>query len=293
VVAVMLPKTLNHSAKTKVGDTNEAGAPARMQQAIALVERSMRPSLVARITAVAPRVLRELQQQIHGCRPAVGQFPRTGGILRSQRSRASAAVFGALYLAFGGAAINAGSDLDALLSASPLPEADRKCCCVPQVGAHPCPYHRSVPGAKVATTEQTLALPRGLRELVHKAEFRVQAAARIAIAGNVIDINVPVNYALEPPLHRATTQPFVTNHMPASREVLARIDQLLLGCPATISASSLSANRDHPVELKDDRSRVRPSRPVRTLTPLCASWAHGVCQSGRNKKGLSGFHSSH
>ena len=147
--------------------------------------------------------------------------------------------------------------------------------------------------AKVATTEQTLALPRGLRELVHKAEFRVQAAARIAIAGNVIDINVPVNYALEPPLRRATTQAFLTNHMPASREVLARIDQLLLGCPATISASSLSANRDHPVELKDDRSRVRPSRPVRTLTPLCASWAHGVCQSGRNKKGLSGFHSSH
>jgi len=144
----MLPKTLNHSAKTKVGDTNEAGAPARMQQAIALVERSMRPSLVARITAVAPRVLRELHQQIHGCRPAFGQFPRTGGILRSQRSRATALVFWALYRAFGSAAVKAGSDVDALLSASPLPEADRKCCCVPQVGAHRYRYHRSVPGGQ-------------------------------------------------------------------------------------------------------------------------------------------------
>jgi len=93
---------------------------ARMQQAIALIERSMRTSIVARITAVAPGVLRELHQEIHGCRPAAGQLPTSSAILRSPRGRASASVFAALYRAFGSAAVQAGVDLDALLSAHRL-----------------------------------------------------------------------------------------------------------------------------------------------------------------------------
>ena len=93
---------------------------ARMQQAIALIERSMRTSIVARVTDLAPAVLRELHQEIHGCRPAAGQLPTSSGVLRSPRGRASASVFAALYRAFGGAAVQAGVDLDALLSAHRL-----------------------------------------------------------------------------------------------------------------------------------------------------------------------------
>ena len=93
---------------------------ARLQQAIVLIERAMRTSIVARITDVAPGVLRELYQEIHGRRPAPGQLPSTSGILRSPRSQASASVFAALYRVFGGEAVHEAIDLDALLSAHRL-----------------------------------------------------------------------------------------------------------------------------------------------------------------------------
>ncbi|WP_295400369.1 FlhC family transcriptional regulator [uncultured Thiocystis sp.] len=92
----------------------------RMQQAIVLIRRGLRTSIVSRISGVGPALLRELHHEIHGCSPAAGLLPTTSGLLRSSRIQASASVLVAIYRAFGGDGINHRVDVNALLRAHAL-----------------------------------------------------------------------------------------------------------------------------------------------------------------------------
>jgi hypothetical protein len=89
---------------------------ARTQLAIALIRRSMRTSLVARISGLRPAVLRELHHEIHGCKPLPGQLPSTATLLGTARRQANASLFTGLYRAFGGAAVQRCIDIEALLT---------------------------------------------------------------------------------------------------------------------------------------------------------------------------------
>jgi hypothetical protein len=93
---------------------------ARTQQAIELLRRGMRTSLVGHISGLRPPVLRELHHEIHGRKPVAGQLPNTNGILRSARLQASASVFVALYRALGGTPVVRAVDVRALLEAHRL-----------------------------------------------------------------------------------------------------------------------------------------------------------------------------
>ena len=92
----------------------------RTARAIALIRRGMRTSIVGHISGLAPAIVRELYEEVHGRRPTAGQLPTSSGILCSPRRQASASLFAALYRAIGGEAIARTVVVDALLKAHTL-----------------------------------------------------------------------------------------------------------------------------------------------------------------------------
>lgn len=93
---------------------------ARAAEAIALIRRGMRTSIVGYITGVHPVVLRELHHEIHRSKPASGQLPSSGGVLRSSLMRASASAFAALYRSLAAGDIGTTVDTHALVKAHDL-----------------------------------------------------------------------------------------------------------------------------------------------------------------------------
>lgn len=92
----------------------------RSQQAVALLRRGMRTTLVQRITGLGGEIVRELHWEIHGNKPKSGQLPSTHGVLGSVLSQASASLFIALYRALGGPDTQRQIKLEALLEAHRL-----------------------------------------------------------------------------------------------------------------------------------------------------------------------------
>jgi hypothetical protein len=92
----------------------------RTALAIALLQRRLRTSIVHQLTDIPLSVLRELHHEIHGRKPASGQLPSTGAILRRPTQQMNASVFACLYRTFGGDGILAAVDVDALLRAHDL-----------------------------------------------------------------------------------------------------------------------------------------------------------------------------
>ncbi|KAA6184239.1 flagellar transcriptional regulator FlhC [Thiohalocapsa marina] len=95
----------------------------RTQQAVTLLQRGMRTSLVSHVSGLRSPVVRELHHEIHGDKPSGGPLPSLSGLLLSPRLRASASVFVALYRALGGTEVLHRVDLAALLKAHQLYQA--------------------------------------------------------------------------------------------------------------------------------------------------------------------------
>ena len=93
---------------------------ARAGLAISLIRRGMRTSIVGQVTGVHPVVLRELHHEIHRRKPASGQLPSSGGVLRSPLIQASASAFASLYRALAAADIRTAVDNRALVEAHDL-----------------------------------------------------------------------------------------------------------------------------------------------------------------------------
>jgi len=81
--------------------------------------------------------------------------------------------------------------------------------------------------AKNDATQQALTLYPQLKELVSKATDPLETAARIAIAGNIIDLGVAESYDLEATLERVLIQPFAINDLVSLRTSFAKSSSIL------------------------------------------------------------------
>jgi uncharacterized protein with ATP-grasp and redox domains len=77
-----------------------------------------------------------------------------------------------------------------------------------------------------ATGKALPLLPR-LREIVAQADDPLEQAARIAIAGNIIDLAPGVQFTLEATLERVLHQPFAINDLEALRQALSQAGSIL------------------------------------------------------------------
>jgi hypothetical protein len=71
--------------------------------------------------------------------------------------------------------------------------------------------------AKQASTERALALYPELKQIVSQADDPLDAALRISIAGNIIDLGHSLTYDLKSTLDRVLTQPFALDRREALR----------------------------------------------------------------------------
>jgi uncharacterized protein with ATP-grasp and redox domains len=85
------------------------------------------------------------------------------------------------------------------------------------------PYRR----AKEEATARALALYPRLRARVRAAADPLEAAVRVAIAGNIIDLGVAETYDLESTLERVLAQPFAIDGLEPLRHALARAGEVL------------------------------------------------------------------
>lgn len=93
---------------------------ARTEQAIDLLKRGLRTSLVQQISGLSAPIVRALHHEIHGSKPKPGQRPTMSGLLRSTKRQASASLFVALYRTLGGQRTAQQIELEALLQAHRL-----------------------------------------------------------------------------------------------------------------------------------------------------------------------------
>jgi uncharacterized protein with ATP-grasp and redox domains len=75
--------------------------------------------------------------------------------------------------------------------------------------------------SKQASTERALALYPRLKELVRQADDPLDAALRISIAGNIIDLGYAPSYDLRATLDRVLTQPFALDRRAALRAMMS------------------------------------------------------------------------
>ena len=92
----------------------------RFDNAVALIHRGMRVSIVSRITGIHPKLLRSLHREILGRGPTAGQMPSTNSILATRSAQATASVLAAFYRSAGGSGIYDQIDMAALLTAHDL-----------------------------------------------------------------------------------------------------------------------------------------------------------------------------
>jgi uncharacterized protein with ATP-grasp and redox domains len=81
--------------------------------------------------------------------------------------------------------------------------------------------------AKQASTERALALYPELKEIVHQADDPLDAALRISIAGNIIDLGHSLAYDLKSTLDRVLTQPFALDRREALRAMASSAHRIL------------------------------------------------------------------
>jgi uncharacterized protein with ATP-grasp and redox domains len=81
--------------------------------------------------------------------------------------------------------------------------------------------------AKEASTRHALACYPRLKERVREAADRLDAAVRLSIAGNIIDLGPDQRYDLWSVVERVLEQPFAAYDMAAFREALAATDRVL------------------------------------------------------------------
>jgi len=77
-----------------------------------------------------------------------------------------------------------------------------------------------------ATRSALQLLPR-LREIVDQANDPLEQAARIAIAGNIIDLAPGIQFTLEATLERVLHQPFAVNDLETLRQALSQTESIL------------------------------------------------------------------
>ncbi len=88
--------------------------------AVTLIRRGMRLSIVSRITGIHLKLLRSLHREIHGRGATSGQMPSTSSILATRSAQATASVFAAIYRSAGSSGIYDQIDMTALLTAYDL-----------------------------------------------------------------------------------------------------------------------------------------------------------------------------
>jgi uncharacterized protein with ATP-grasp and redox domains len=81
--------------------------------------------------------------------------------------------------------------------------------------------------AKRAGTERALALYPELKEIVRQADDPLDAALRISIAGNIIDLGHSLAYDLKSTLDRVLTQPFALDRREALRAMASSARRIL------------------------------------------------------------------
>lgn len=81
--------------------------------------------------------------------------------------------------------------------------------------------------AKDQATQEALALYPELKNKVLTASDPLEMAARIAIAGNIIDLGVTDTYDIEATLDRVLTQSFAINDLPALRKQIDECSSIL------------------------------------------------------------------
>jgi len=92
----------------------------RFDNAVTLIRRGMRISIVSRITGIHLKLLRSLHREIRGHGPSAGQMPSTSGILATRSAQATASVLAEIYRSAGGSSIYDHIDMTALLTAHDL-----------------------------------------------------------------------------------------------------------------------------------------------------------------------------
>ena len=81
--------------------------------------------------------------------------------------------------------------------------------------------------AKAASTRAALGMVPRLSRLIREAEDPLEAAVRLSIAGNIMDLGVLQSFDLEATVERVLAEPFAINDLPALRQALARSTSLL------------------------------------------------------------------
>jgi uncharacterized protein with ATP-grasp and redox domains len=81
--------------------------------------------------------------------------------------------------------------------------------------------------AKQASTERALALYPELKEIVHQASDPLDAALRISIAGNIIDLGYSPSYDLRSTLDRVLAQPFALDRRETLRAMMSDARRIL------------------------------------------------------------------
>lgn len=120
--------------------------------------------------------------------------------------------------------------LEALDILSHLPEGATP----PEIGARVHKLVREITGkndpyqaVKQVSTEKALALLPRLRKLVSAADDRLEAAIRVSIAGNIIDLGPNPNYDLWDVVQKVQQRPLAIDHLSILKQVLETADSVL------------------------------------------------------------------
>ena len=81
--------------------------------------------------------------------------------------------------------------------------------------------------AKMRATQEALGLRPKLKELIHSAPNRLEAAAKIAVAGNVIDLATQHEYELTKDVQAVLKAPFAVNDLALLHQKLSKTKRLL------------------------------------------------------------------
>ncbi len=81
--------------------------------------------------------------------------------------------------------------------------------------------------AKETSNRQAITFLPRLREMVDSAEDQLDAAVRVSVAGNIIDLGVSPDYDLEETVDRILDRPWAINDLDHLRRELPRADRIL------------------------------------------------------------------
>ncbi|GAW32942.1 DUF89 domain-containing protein [Carboxydocella sp. JDF658] len=82
--------------------------------------------------------------------------------------------------------------------------------------------------AKEKSNEQALALLPLLREMVSEADWPLELAVKLAVAGNIVDLGILQDYDLEASIRQVLHEPFTIYHLPALAQDLRTARKVLI-----------------------------------------------------------------